>query len=192
MLYLELLSEPGSQPQHLQLVQDPDAPLLEGNHLYVSIGGSNDSHLCSRQGCTTATVSTHLPMRKLRALPAAERGAFVRDVQLRMRAGLRTLAPELDARIRRVLPASPRTFQRYTGRTHGLVGGLPRRVGLRQYQDLSNPPVAPGLWMVGDTVFPGQSTFATAAGGVRAAERALAGSMSTRRNSAASATGSST
>jgi len=187
MLYLELEDEPGAAPHHLQLVQDPDAPLMEGNHLYVSTSGSRDSHLRSRKGGTTATVSTHLPMRRLRALPAAERGAYVRGVQNRMRAGLRALAPELEARIRRMLPASPRTFERYTGRTHGLVGGLPRRVGLRQYMDLSNPPIAPGLWMVGDTVFPGQSTYATACGGVRAAERALAASSPTRSSSLASA-----
>jgi phytoene dehydrogenase-like protein len=186
MLYLELEDEPGAAPHHLQLVQDPDAPLMEGNHLYVSTSGSSDVHLSSRKGSTTATVSTHLPMRRLRSLPAAERGAYVRSVQDRMREGLRALAPELEARIRRALPASPRTFERYTGRTHGLVGGLPRRVGLRQYLDLSNPPVAPGLWMVGDTVFPGQSTYATASGGVRAAERALSVPSSTRRESLAS------
>lgn len=173
MLYLELEDEPGAAPHHLQLVQDPDAALMEGNHLYVSTSGCRDERLSSRKGSTTATVSTHVPIEKLRGLPAPERGAYVRGVQEHMRSGLRALAPELESRIRRALPASPRTFQRYTGRTHGMVGGLPRRVGLRQYLALSNPPIAPGLWMVGDTVFPGQSTYAAAVGGVRAAERAL-------------------
>ena len=113
-------------------------------------------------------------MRRLRALPATERGAYVRSVQMRMRETLQRLAPELDERILRALPASPRTFERYTGRTHGLVGGIPRRAGLRQYLDASNPPIAPGLWMVGDSIFPGQGTYAAATGGVRTAERALA------------------
>jgi len=31
--------------------------------------------------------------------------------------------------------------------------------------------VRPGLWMVGDSVFPGQSTLATALGGVKVAGR---------------------
>ena len=55
-----------------------------------------------------------------------------------------------------------------------MVGGIPRRAGLRQYLDATNPPVAPGLWMVGDSIFPGQGTYAAATGGVRTVERALA------------------
>ncbi|MCA8980705.1 MAG: NAD(P)-binding protein [Planctomycetes bacterium] len=186
MLYLELDDQPGAAPHHLQLVQDPDALLTEGNHLFVSVSGCRDEQLCSRSGGATATVSTHVPIAKLRALATTERGAYVRGVQDKMRRGLRELAPELDARVRRVLPASPRTFERYTGRTHGMVGGLPRRVGLRQYMDLSNPPIAPGLWMVGDTVFPGQSIYASATCGVRAAERALSGARVGLSRSAAS------
>jgi hypothetical protein len=35
--------------------------------------------------------------------------------------------------------------------------------------------VLPGLWMVGDSVFPGQSTLATAIGGKKVAEAAYPG-----------------
>lgn len=41
-------------------------------------------------------------------------------------------------------------------------------------------PIAPNLWLVGDSVFPGQSTLATALGGLRVAE-ALAGTRSLPR-----------
>jgi hypothetical protein len=35
--------------------------------------------------------------------------------------------------------------------------------------EIVQDPVVPGVWMVGDTVFPGQSTLATAIGGARTA-----------------------
>jgi phytoene dehydrogenase-like protein len=70
-----------------------------------------------------------------------------------------------------VLPASPRTFERFTGRPEGLVGGVPRRAGAGQYLRFGNPELLPGLALVGDSVFPGQSTLAAALGGWKAAER---------------------
>jgi phytoene dehydrogenase-like protein len=74
------------------------------------------------------------------------------------------------------MTASPRTFERYTGRPGGLVGGVPRRAGLHNYAGAWPRPLAPGLWLVGDSVFPGQSTVATALGGLRTAA-ALAGAL---------------
>ena len=86
-----------------------------------------------------------------------------------MRATLAALAPEW--RITQEMTASPRTFERFTRRHRGFVGGVPRRAGLGNYRNLSPRPFAPGLWLVGDSVFPGQSTLATALGGVKVAER---------------------
>ena len=63
------------------------------------------------------------------------------------------------------MPASPRTFQRFTQRTGGLVGGVPRRVGLKQYLEPLRRPLDTGLYLVGDSVFLGQSTLAAAVGG---------------------------
>ena len=84
---------------------------------------------------------------------------------------MRAQAPEIEERIVESLTASPRTFARFTGRFLGFVGGVPRRAGLGQYLRLSNPEVAPGLQLVGDSVFPGQSTLAAALGGWKVAER---------------------
>ncbi|MES2644423.1 MAG: NAD(P)/FAD-dependent oxidoreductase [Myxococcota bacterium] len=176
MLYLVLdpasLSRTGAH--HLELVQDLDRPFMDGNHLFCSVGAADEA-TDGRAGpaARTATVSTHIAVSRLRGLPQDQRAVAVQAVQDHMRAGLRALAPELAASIRDVLPASPRTFARFTRRPEGLVGGIPRRAGLGHYRDLWPTPVLPGLWMVGDSVFPGQSTLATAIGGVKVAEAAL-------------------
>ena len=67
------------------------------------------------------------------------------------------------------LSASPRTFARFVGRPSGTVEGLPRRVGMSSYAGIGPSQVLDGIWLIGDSVFPGQSALATAIGGVRTA-----------------------
>lgn len=175
MLYLAL--PPGAlereQAHHLELVQDPGAPLVEGNHLFCSVSAADELGRTPDDG-RTVTVSTHVPGERLEDADRERRAAYVENVQERMREGVRRLAPELASATEHHLTASPRTFERFTGRPDGFVGGIPRRAGWSHYRELTPRPVLPGFYLVGDTVFPGQSTLATALGGVKLAERLVA------------------
>ena len=55
-------------------------------------------------------------------------------------------------------------------REWGWVGGFPQTNLFRAWA----PRLAPNLWMVGDSIFPGQSTAAVALGGLRVARALLA------------------
>jgi phytoene dehydrogenase-like protein len=68
-----------------------------------------------------------------------------------------------------VMPGTPVTFKRFTRREWGWVGGFPQTSLTRAW----SPRLAPGLWMVGDSIFPGQSTAAVAMGGLRVAHAVL-------------------
>jgi phytoene dehydrogenase-like protein len=81
-----------------------------------------------------------------------------------MQAASRAL-PGLQAASDLVLPGTPVTFARFTHRAWGWVGGFPQ-VNLFQSW---GPRLAEGLWLVGDSIFPGQSTAAAALGGLRVA-----------------------
>jgi phytoene dehydrogenase-like protein len=172
MLYLVVEPPEGADESahHLEIVVDEGAPFLEGNHVFVSISGARDPGRAPA-GMRTMTCSSHVPMKKLRALAPAEQAAYIASIQARMRAALDAHAPEWTARVRHAETASPRTFERFTGRFWGHVGGVPRRAGLGAYAGLGPTPVRRGLYLAGDSVFPGQSTLATAVGGVRVAER---------------------
>ncbi len=174
MLY-RVVQPPADAPpkaRHLQMVQNEAQPFLEGNHLFASISGAADGDR-SPAGTRTMTVSTHVPLARWRDLGPDALAAKVEAVQDRMRAGLAALAPEWEQDVAFETSGSPRTFERFTRRAEGLVGGIPRRAGLRQYLDVFSGPVAPGLALVGDSVFPGQSTLAAALGGHRAVDRLL-------------------
>lgn len=157
----------GPRPRHLQLIADPTRPLVEGNHVFVSITAAADG--MAPVGLRSVTMSSHLAMDRLRAVDSAGRAGLVAEVQARMLATFRALAPEWAEGIEVDHPASPRSFERFTARPEGLVGGIPRRAGLAAYRRLGPCRPAPGLWLVGDTVFPGQSALAATIGGLKAA-----------------------
>jgi phytoene dehydrogenase-like protein len=141
---------------HLDLVADPARPLIDGNHVLVSVSEPRPG------GIRTATISTHTRL-------VGDARAHVERVQDAIRATVRARAPEVDAATIHELPGSPRTFARFVGRPGGWVGGVPRRAGLAAYVGLWPRPVDDGLWLVGDAVLLGQSTLATFAGGLRTA-----------------------
>jgi phytoene dehydrogenase-like protein len=171
MLYRVVRPPPRAGPgaHHLQLIDDAAQPLQEGNHVFASVSGEADEGRAP-PGLRTVTISTHVPLARLRGLGEAQQAAVVAEVQERMRRTLRLRAPEWCEQVVHELPASPRTFARFTRRTNGAVGGVPRRAGLANYAHPGPREVERGIWLAGDSVFPGQSTYATAVGGVRTAE----------------------
>ena len=171
MLYLVARAPENApkKPLHLELVGDGSQPFTEGNHVFVSISGPDDLARCP-PGHRTLTCSTHVPLASLRNRSSTEQEQFIAGIQARMREVLALRAPEWWENVTFSMTASPRTFERFTGRSGGAVGGIPRRAGLTHYLSAWPQPVVPGVWMVGDSVFPGQSTLATAIGGTRVAQ----------------------
>ena len=143
---------------------------MEGNHVFCSVSGV-DEYERSPTGDRTVTCSTHVPMDELLGRDEDERGPYVAGIQEAMRRTIERRAPELYASITIEMTASPRTFERFTARPEGFVGGIPRRAGLQNYRGIFPGESLPGLHLVGDSVFPGQSTLACAIGGVRVADK---------------------
>lgn len=88
----------------------------------------------------------------------------------RMLGAAEVALPGLRQAVNLVLPGTPVTFQRFTRRAWGWVGDFPQTNLFRVW----GPRLAANLWLVGDSIFPGQSTAAVALGGLRVAEAVLA------------------
>lgn len=157
--------------QHFEIVQRPGEPLEHGNHTLVSVAPADDPDRAP-DGQRVATVSTHIDPA---VLAGDDPGAVIDAVHQRMREGLRAHLPEVAEHIAFEMTASPRTFKRFTRREGGLVGGVPRRVGLSQYLDIFPRAVRQNLYLVGDSVLLGQSVLATTLGGQRTAIAARGG-----------------
>jgi len=174
MMYLAVENDAIDSPSahHYELVADPNKPFIAGNHIFCSVSDTRETHRAP-DGQRTMTVSTHVPMSELLSYPDEEKGEYIESIQNRMKETLSSLMPQVVEKTRFEMTASPRTFERFTRRAFGYVGGIPRRVGLQNYQGMFPRALMNGLYTVGDSGFPGQSTLATAIGGLRTAEAAM-------------------
>jgi len=164
MLYRQLRSDAVAPAAgHRQLLGER---LVDGESVFLSWSAADEDR--GKPGIRTLVASTHVPL-----TGGDLDGGAVERVQERMRATVRRLAPDLDGATVDEWTASPRTFARFTGRSSGHVGGVPRRAGLSAYGSLWPRPVAEDLWLVGDSGLFGQSLLATAVGGARVAAAIL-------------------
>lgn len=146
-------------------------PLGEGNSVFLSLSPAWDSSRAPA-GRRALTISTHTALepwwRLFRYDPKHYERRREHYVDRILRAAERVL-PGLRTAADLVLAGTPVTFERFTRRAWGWVGGFPQTSLFQAW----GPRVQPNLWMVGDSIFPGQSTAAVALGGLRVARAVL-------------------
>ena len=173
-LYLGLDARvlPESIPSHHQVVVDPTCSLGEGNSIFLSLSNPLDPSRAPA-GHLAATISTHTHAQSWWDLAQGDPQAYARRVedycQRCLDAAERAL-PGLRNSVRLCLPGTPLTFQRFTRRPLGLVGGYPQTSLFQAYSPATR---LPNLWQVGDSIFPGQSTAGVTLGAIRAARDIL-------------------
>jgi C-3',4' desaturase CrtD len=163
---LEDSAIPENFPLHHQVILG--RPLGEGRTVFLSLSPSWD-HGRAPAGHRALTISTHTQFGPWSDLYENDRPGYEMSKHVyteRLLDSASRAIPGLHEAARLVLPGTPVTFERFTRRAWGWVGGFPQ-VDLFQSW---GPRLAPGLWMVGDSIFPGQSTAAVALGGMRVAE----------------------
>lgn len=161
---------PADSPLHHQVVVRE--PLAEGNTVFASLSPAWDGERAPA-GRRALTLSTHTRLGPWWDLHHSDRSSYEsrRDAYTeRMMTAAEIALPGLREAAGLVMPGTPVTFQRFTRRAWGWVGGFPQTSLFRAW----GPRLAPGLWMVGDSIFPGQSTAAVALGGLRVAGALLA------------------
>jgi phytoene dehydrogenase-like protein len=160
---------PTSFPLHHQIVVR--RPLAEGNTVFLSISPADDLNR-GPIGKRAITLSTHTNLESWWELYDNDRSAYDARKQVflgRMLDTVEKVLPDIRSGAEVILPGTPVTFQRFTRRAWGWVGGFPQTSLFR----LWGPQLAPNMWMVGDSIFPGQSTTAVALGGMRVARFVL-------------------
>jgi len=166
---------------HHQVVVDPALPLGEGNSVFVSLADQADPDRAP-PGLRAVTLSTHTALAPWWELARRNPEGLARRKELytqRLISAAQRAIPGLAASARLVMPGSPLAFQRFTRRPRGMVGGFAQT----SLFDVRGPDVGlPNVFMVGDSIFPGQSTAGVTLGGMRVAERVLA--LAPRRRAA--------
>ncbi len=146
-------------------------------NLLVSVSPAADRSRAPA-GHHAVTVSTHVD---------AQRWMSLADDRVAYEAAKRALEGRLLEQVERVMPGfrdglgylrsgTPRTFKRYTRRADGTVGGFPQTTRHANFAAPSHRTDVPGLFLAGDTVFPGQGALGATSSGfiaARSAERRL-------------------
>jgi C-3',4' desaturase CrtD len=171
-LYLGV-EEAGIPPglaEHHQVITCYDAPLGEANSVFVSAHPADD-HTRAPPGQRALTVSTHTDAERWWRLRSTDPPRYRAEKATMAERMLDTVAlalPNIRRHIRYQQAGTPVSFWRYTRRHQGMVGGLPQRPSSSGIFSLG-PRTAGigGLWLVGDSTFPGQSTAAVTQSGIR-------------------------
>jgi phytoene dehydrogenase-like protein len=152
--------------EHHQIVVDMNKPLGEGNSAFVSVSPEWDTRRAPA-GQRAITISTHTRAADWYAL-AHDEAAFDDRKQAytqRLIDAAVIALPKLKSHLKLIMPGTPLTFERFTHRVNGMVGGFPQRNLFIAW----SPQIDRGLWLVGDSIFPGQSTAAVSLGALRVA-----------------------
>jgi C-3',4' desaturase CrtD len=161
--------------EHFQIVQDYSVPLGEGNSVFISISDAisdkdtDQGEARAPQGFRAVTLSTHTriaPWWELRDSDPDAYGERINAYRDKLLAGAERAIPGLAKNAALILPGTPAAFQRFTRRPRGMVGGF----AMTSLLSARSPHTGvPNLWLVGDSIFPGQSTAGVTAGALRVA-----------------------
>ena len=160
---------PDDFPDHHQIIAEIDGPLGETRSLFISFSPTWDSTRAP-EGQRAVTVTTHTAVQPWWDLLKNDRDAYYQqkqDYTDRALNRIENLIPGFKSALTLVLPGSPVTYQFYTERHLGMVGGFPQTSLLR----VRGPRTGIGnVRLVGDSIFPGQSTAGVTLGAMRVAE----------------------
>ncbi len=157
-------------PLFHQVLQAYEQPIHDGNNVLISLSPPEDEGYGPRH-CRVATMSTHTRPAHWQGMDRATYSEKKAHYQQRMLTALEQALPGAKQALVHAEFASPRSFQRYTRRTQGAVGGAPVARSNSNFLAVGSDVFGPGLWVVGDSVFPGQGTMATVISAIRVVEQ---------------------
>lgn len=147
---------PEDFPKHHLILLREKNPYTDSRSLFISISEKGDP-IMSIGNTRSITISTHTKLDIWEKLSQEE---YEEKKEKTIEYCLSIIYEHMPilrmAKKLRIFAGTPRTFERYTGRYRGSVGGIPV---IKDYFPFSYPsPLTPlkDVYIVGDTVFPGQ------------------------------------
>ncbi len=153
-LGVDVAAVPPDCPPHLQFLYDYDGPIGENNSLFVSVSQPQDGR--APEGKATIIASSFTDPNLWSRTEDYE--------QLKKtyaETAIARLSQYFDLNPHTILhqeAATPRTFERFTGRSLGIVGGIGQRINTFGPFGFANRTPIQNLWLVGDSTHPGEGT----------------------------------
>ncbi|WP_354638535.1 phytoene desaturase family protein [Kitasatospora camelliae] len=162
----------GQDLTHHQLLQSYDVPLGDGNNMFVSVSAPGDE-VSAPPGHRAVMISTHTELAAWTGLDEGEYALRKKEIGERLIGHARRAYPELGRRAVFAQTGTPRSYQRFGFRPGGAVGGPRQRLRNTNQFAVPHDLGGPGLWLVGDSTWPGLGTVACVLGSRIVAEGVL-------------------
>ncbi len=153
-LGVDVSAIPADCPPHLQFLYNSNGPIGENNSLFVSVSHPGDGR--APDGKATIIASSFVDPTQWWQSEDYERlkQKYTQEA-IALLAQYFYLKPET---IFYQEAATPRTFAHFTGRDHGIVGGIGQRIPTFGPFGFANRTPINHLWLVGDSTHPGEGT----------------------------------
>jgi C-3',4' desaturase CrtD len=164
---------PADLPDHHQVIENYSDPLGEGRSIFMSMSPEWDSSRAPT-GQRAVTITTHTHVSQWWELLERDEAAYEARKQAyaeKMLALAERAIPGFGSAVSLMMPGTPVTYRFYTDRHLGMVGGFPQE---SLFKARSPRTGVANVRLVGDSVFPGQSTAGVSLGALRVAEDVLA------------------
>lgn len=145
---------PENCPPHLQFLYDYDGPIGENNSLFVSVSRPGDGRAPADKATIVASSFTNVQAWQ----KCGDYAALKADYERGAIANLNQFFNLDPNHILHIESGTPRTFERYTARHQGMVGGIGQRLSTFGPFGFATRTPIPKLWLVGDCVHPGEGT----------------------------------
>lgn len=160
---------PADIPDHHQIVTSYTGEMGEGETLFLSMSPRWDTSRAP-DGYRAVTVSTHTHIQPWWQLINTDETAYYERKQTyaeKIIASINNVIPGFKDAVTLSLSGTPVTYQFYTLRHQGMVGGFPQTSLFKARAPRTG---IPNLRLVGDSIFPGQSTAGVTLGAMRVAK----------------------
>lgn len=162
--------EVAGQPfTHHQLLQSYDAPLGDGNNMFISVSAPGDTD-SAPAGHRAVMISTHCELAAWEGLTDDEYAAHKAAAGAHLIRLARRVYPRLGERALVHEVGTPRTYARFTSRPRGAVAGTRQTLTNTNQFAIPHDLGPAGFWLVGDTTWPGLGTVACVLGSRLVAE----------------------
>lgn len=160
---------PQGFPDHHQILTEMEGPLGEGRSIFISLSPEWDTSRAP-SGRRAATITTHTDPAQWWSLLERDEDAYYAQKEVyteRLLNAVERIIPGFKAHLELILPGTPVTYQFYTSRHRGMVGGFPQTSLFK----MRGPRTGiANMRLVGDSIFPGQSTAGVTLGAMRVAD----------------------
>ena len=164
---------PESCPPHLQFLYDYEGAIAENNSLFVSVSRLGDGR--APEGKATIIASSFTDVQPWYD---CDEDGYRQMKERYTTEALSRLKDYFDLRAENIVhveAATPRSFETFTGRDQGIVGGIGQSVPtFGPFGFATRTPIA-NLWLVGDSTHPGEGTAGVSYSAMTAVRQLQAG-----------------